>query len=306
MHNFITGGAGFIGHHLVNSLIEDGGTCTVLDSGRSGNLENVASDARLISSDMASMSISDFENQLEGVDVLYHLAAEKYNSSSMTPERVLDVNVSSTERLFFAAKNVGVKRVVFTSSLYAYGSLGPNSMSESDLPQPWTHYGISKLTGEQLLNANFRKSPVTWNAARLFFIYGPRQFANGGYKSVIQVNFERLLRGERVLINGDGQQKLDYVFVDDCVNALKMLASSETSGEVVNISSGISHTVQTVLEKMCSVAGKAFEPEYLPPDWTAGSDRRGNKDKMLETFKWEPSTGMDQGLGEIWKWLKNR
>jgi UDP-glucose 4-epimerase len=303
MVSLVTGGAGFIGHHLVSSLVADGEVCRVLDSGRSGNLQNVPAGAILNSSDMTSMSIADFERELDGVDTLYHLAAEKYNSSSMTPERVLDVNVLATERLFSAAKKTGVRRVVFTSSLYAYGSLGPKMMIESDLPSPWTHYGVSKLTGEHLLTANFRDSSTTWNAARLFFIYGPRQFAEGGYKSVIQVNFERLLRGEQVQINGDGKQKLDYVFVADCVSALRALATNETSSEIVNISSGVSHSVESVLEQMCLVSGSKFDPRFMPADWTAGTDRRGSKDKIYSSFGWEAKVPLEQGLKEIWDWL---
>lgn len=303
MVNFVSGGAGFIGHHLVNSLISDGQVCRVLDSGRSGNMSNIPDGVEVVEKDMASLSVSDFERLLEGCDTVYHLAAEKYNSSSMTPERVLDVNVSATDRLFLAARNVGVKRVVFTSSLYAYGSLGPEVMSEDKLPKPWTHYGISKLTGEHLLTANFKDSATTWNIARLFFIYGPRQFANGGYKSVIQVNFERLFRGDRVQINGDGAQRLDYVYVDDCVSALRTLATSDISGEVVNVSSGESHSVENVLQKMCLVSGKEFNPEFKPEDWTAGTDRRGAPDKIESKFGWKPTISLEKGLEEVWGWL---
>jgi nucleoside-diphosphate-sugar epimerase len=117
------------------------------------------------------------------------------------------------------------------------------------------------------------------------------------------VNFERLLKGEQVQINGDGKQKLDYVFVADCVSALRALATNETSSEIVNISSGVSHSVESVLEQMCVVSGSRFHPRFMPADWTAGTDRVGSKDKVYSSFGWEAKVPLEQGLKEIWDWL---
>jgi nucleoside-diphosphate-sugar epimerase len=278
----------------------------VLDNARSGNWENLNQKASLIDKSLEQMTAAELEASLEGIDTLYHLAAEKYNSSSMTPERVIEVNVASTDRLFAAAVKVGVRRIVFTSSLYAYGSVGPKIMKETDVPAPWTHYGISKLSGEYLLMANCAGTETTWNTARLFFIYGPRQFAEGGYKSVIQSNFERLSQGKNVTIKGDGNQRLDYVFVDDCVRALHMLGTSDISGKVVNVASGKSLSVQDVLRDMCRVAGREFAPEFLPADWTHDTDRRGSRELIGEVFGWSPEVEFEAGLNEMWGWLNER
>jgi UDP-glucose 4-epimerase len=306
MRNLVTGGIGFIGHHLVNQLVDAGEGCVVLDNARSGNWENLNQKASLIDKSLEQMTSAELEACLEGIDTLYHLAAEKYNSSSMTPERVIEVNVASTDRLFAAAVKVGVRRIVFTSSLYAYGSIGPYIMKETDVPTPWTHYGISKLSGEYLLIANCAGTETTWNTARLFFIYGPRQFAEGGYKSVIQSNFERLSQGKNVTIKGDGNQRLDYVFVDDCVRALHMLGTSDVAGKVVNVASGKSLSVQEVLSAMCKVAGREFAPEFLPKDWTHDTDRRGSRELIGEVFGWSPEVEFEAGLNEMWGWLNER
>lgn len=303
MHNLVTGGIGFIGHHLVNDLISSGQNCAVLDNARSGNWENINPKASLIDKGLEDMSPLELEECLVGVDTLYHLAAEKYNSSSMTPARVLEVNVAATDRLFAAAVKAGVKRIVFTSSLYAYGSLGPQPMLESDLPAPWTHYGISKLSGEHLLAVNCAKTKTTWNIARLFFIYGPRQFAEGGYKSVIQSNFEMLSKGQNVTIKGDGNQRLDYVFVDDCVRALRLLGTSSVSGKTVNVSSGESLSVEEVLRLMCRAAGQQFTPDFIARDWTHGTNRSGGRGLIGELFGWQPEVDLETGLREIWGWL---
>jgi len=303
VHNLVTGGIGFIGHHLVNHLIGTGETCSVLDNARSGSWDNLNNNAFRLHKSLEMMTMGELEACLEGVDTLYHLAAEKYNSSSMTPARVIEVNVASTDRLFAAAVSVGVRRIVFTSSLYAYGSLGPQEMLETDMPAPWTHYGISKLAGEHLLAANCIGTRTTWNIARLFFIYGPKQFAAGGYKSVIQSNFERLIKGQSVAIKGDGTQRLDYVFVEDCVRALRALGTSDISGKMVNVASGKSVSVNDVLSTMCDVAGREFTPEFLPKDWTHDTDRRGSRTLAGELFEWSPEVDLRNGLGEIWKWL---
>jgi UDP-glucose 4-epimerase len=306
VHNLVTGGIGFIGHHLVNLLVDAGETCAVLDNARSGNWSNLNSKAFRVDRSLEDMTDAELEACLNGVDTLYHLAAEKYNSSSMTPNRVIEVNVASTDRLFAAAVKVGVKRIVFTSSLYAYGSVGPKIMDETDVPAPWTHYGISKLSGEHLLMANCAGTDTSWNTARLFFIYGPRQFAEGGYKSVIQSNFERLSQGKNVTIKGDGNQRLDYVFIDDCIRALHTLGTSDVSGKVVNVASGKSFSVQDVLRAMCRVAGREFAPDFLPKDWTHDTDRRGGRGLIGELFGWSPEVELEMGLREIWGWLNEQ
>ncbi|MCU1403201.1 MAG: NAD-dependent epimerase/dehydratase family protein, partial [Microbacteriaceae bacterium] len=206
----VTGGAGFIGHSLVNRLVANGHRVIAVDNERSGDWSRVDERAERDARGIQDFTIDDWRERLQAVDVVFHLAAEKYNSSNATPERVLDINVVATERLFRAAAGI-VDKVVFTSSLYSYGSMGPATMSERDRPEPTTHYGVSKLAGEHMLRAISRETPLSWTVARLFFIYGPRQYAGGGYKSVIMSNFERIKRGEAPTIRGDGLQSLDYV-----------------------------------------------------------------------------------------------
>lgn len=299
----VTGGAGFIGHHLVDRLIDNGGRVIVVDNERSGRWARVPAAAERDPRGIEAFDLPAWLERLDGVDVVFHLAAEKYNSSHATPERVLDVNVVATERLFRAAA-LKVDKVVFTSSLYAYGSVGPEVMRESDLPEPRTHYGASKLMGEHLLRAIDRDTPLAWTVARLFFIYGPNQYAEGGYKSVIMTNFERLAAGLPPTIKGDGEQALDYVYIDDCVDALLELVEHRHDGGTFNVATGEGPTINVLSSAMMEIAGYSGSPITLPPDWTAGTYRVGDPRLLMETG-WRPRVPLEEGLKRVWSWMRN-
>ena len=300
----ITGGAGFIGHTLSNRLVREGHRVIAVDNGRSGDWSRVDDRIERDVRGIQDLSSEEWEQRLAGVDVLFHLAAEKYNSSNSTPERVLEVNVIATDRLFRAAAG-RVGKVVFTSSLYAHGSMGPESMRESDRAAPITHYGVSKLTGEHLLPAIALKTPLNWTVARLMFIYGPRQFAGGGYKSVIMSNFERIANGEAPTIYGDGLQSLDYVYVDDCIDALLRMAEHDLDGQTFNIASGIATNIVELTDLMRSTAVGALEPTYAPADWTHDSRRVGDPALLASASGWQVSTPISEGLAKTWRWMED-
>lgn len=303
----VTGAAGFIGSHLCHQLCQDSNIQVVgIDNLRSGNLERVPSEIEMIEADIAHLSLEDWGQMFKETDVVFHLAAEKYNSSKSTPERLLSTNVDATQRLVRAAAIAGVRRVVFTSSLYAYGSLGPKMMSEGDVPEPSTLYGASKLMGEGILRSIDRELTLSWNVARLFFIYGPRQFAEGGYKSVIVKNFERALSGQTMLINGTGEQSLDYVYIDDCVRALLALGTGAADRHVVNVASGSGVAVNNLVSEMSEIAYKGQKRlEKAPADWTEGSRRVGESANIEKFFGWKASTSLRDGLETTWNWLSN-
>lgn len=303
----VTGAAGFIGGHLCSRLVRDGvGELVGIDSLRSGDWSRTPECVKRTERDISDLSPPEWMDLLEGADLLVHLAAEKYNSSRSTPDRLLNSNVIATERLLRCAAEINVGRVVFSSSLYAYGSMGPKSMSESDVPSPSTLYGASKLMGENILRSIDHEIGLNWNAARLFFIYGPHQHAEGGYKSVIMTNFERMMNGESPVVLGDGQQSLDYVYVDDCIDALMCLATSPTSREMVNVSTGRETSIVDLTEMMLSVAGLGRQVLFGPADWTTGSSRVGEPDKIERVFGWRAQVPLIEGLSRVHHWLVER
>lgn len=299
----VTGAAGFIGSHLCRKLIEDGVTTVIgIDSLRSGDWARTPIEVVRDERDISDICLDEWMEILSNTDALFHLAAEKYNSSKSTPEKVLFANIVATERLVRAAALVGVRRTVFTSSLYAYGSMGPAIMDECDVPTPTTLYGASKVMGEGIFRAIDREIGLSWNIARLFFIYGPRQFAEGGYKSVILSNFERLMNGEPPTIYGDGTQALDYVYIDDCIQGLISLASQPTEKQIVNISTGIPITINDLTQTMLNIANVDKLPIHMPADWTNGSIRFGSTTLAGERFEWNATTSLEEGLSRVFEW----
>lgn len=301
----VTGAAGFIGSHLCTSLIEQGVIVIGMDNSRSGDWTRVGAEVIRDQRDVGELTLSDWRQRLDGVDQVFHLAAEKYNSSKSSPEQVIRTNVSATTTLAEAAGQTGVSHIVFTSSLYAYGFRGPADMVETDVPTPDTYYGVSKLAGEHIMRTAARNYDLSWSVARLFFTYGPRQWAEGGYKSVILTNFERLQRGEAPVINGDGQQALDYVFVQDVVRGLQLLAAPEHNGLTCNLGSGIATSVNDLTQRMMTVSGVQREPVIAPADHTAGTRRVGNVKLAEQVLGWTAETSLDDGLAAVWAWMES-
>ena len=302
----VTGAAGFIGSHLCGALLQNQETQVIgIDNLRSGRWDRLNGDFVKIEKDIVDIGTTQWLDILSQVDVVFHLAAEKYNSSKSTPEKLLDSNVLATERLARAAAISNVQRLVFTSSLYAYGTYGPHIMSEKDIPSPSTLYGASKLMGEGILRSIDRDKSLSWNVARLFFIYGPKQFAEGGYKSVIVSNFERVLNNESPLIFGDGEQSLDYVFVDDCINALISLGVSALDKQIVNVSSGKPISINELTDLMTVASGAKLKPVHGQKDSTHGTHRFGDNQLIKKQFNWQPSVDLAEGLKRTFEWMKN-
>jgi UDP-glucose 4-epimerase len=300
----VTGAAGFIGCHLVEALHVAGIDVVGIDNERSGDWKRVHAPCSQVHRDLADLSEFELADLCRDVDVVFHLAAEKHNSAEATPQKIIDVNISATRRLFDAAGRAQRPKVVFASSLYAYGSMGPEPMRETDVPAPTTTYGMSKLAGEYLLRVAQHQSSLAWTVARLFFVYGPHQYAEGGYKSVIVSNFERIARAEEPTVYGDGEQALDYVFVDDAVAALLAMTARRHDGRTFNVASGRATSVNELTKLMLDVSGSAMTPKSCPPDWTAGSRRIGDPARAASDLDWESEISVDEGLQRCWDWMR--
>ncbi len=303
----VTGGCGFIGSHLVRHLVERSvKRVVIIDSlryGDPGNLGAASSAVEIVKHQIGIDTPEPLHEAMKGVDYLFHLAAEKHNQSKDSPITVLRSNVEGMHTLLASAAAEGVKKVVFSSSLYAYGRMNGAPFVETEVPHPNTVYGISKLTGEHLLAHFALKQGLAYNALRYLFVYGPRQFAGMGYKSVIVKNCERLLADQSPIIFGDGKQTLDYVFVDDVVDATVRALETEVSGEVINIGSGIATPVARLIETLISVSKKSIRPSFEPADWTHGSFRVGNVEKVKKVLGWSASTSLEEGLRRTYDWI---
>lgn len=306
----VTGGAGFIGSHLVARLLAEGAQrVVVLDSLRYGDLANLGGASErveLVRHTLGTDPRAALDRALAGVELVFHLAAEKHNQSRDAPERVVRANVEGTVTLLEACHAAGVRRVVYASSLYAYGRTSGPPFVETELPVPHTVYGMSKLAGEHLLRWHAARSGCEWNVLRYLFVYGPRQFAGMGYKSVIVKTCERLLAGEPAIVHGDGEQVLDYVYVDDAVEATLGAMMSEVTGEVFNVASGVGTRVVELVAELTRQVGGAASYRFGDADWTAGTSRVGDPAKISGALGWRAATPLAEGLRRTLEWTRTQ
>lgn len=305
----VTGGAGFIGCHLVARLLKaEAKLVKIIDSFEYGDLQNVdfsSGKVQAVTLRLAAGTREQLVPHLHGVDYLFHLAAEKHNQSIDNPLKVIDSNIAGTYELLAAARDCGVKKVVFTSSLYAYGRMTGPPFVETELPRPETVYGLSKLGGENLCHYFQVKFGLPSVSLRYLFVYGPKQFARSGYKSVIVKNFQRLVEGLPPVINGDGRQMLDYIFVDDVVELTLRAMVMPIVDTVVNICSGRGLSVLELTELMQHVGQTSYAPVFAPPDVTHGSSRIGDAARMHALLQYQPAVSLKAGLRATLEWMRS-
>jgi UDP-glucose 4-epimerase len=297
----VTGGCGFIGSHLVRRVTEfDVASVTVLDDLRGGSRANIAGlddrvELRTVALDGSARA--EVEDALSGADYLLHLAAVKSNDPDRGPEEILRTNVTGTYQLFEAAARARVRRVIFTSSLYAYGRTTGPPMQENEPALPVTVYGTSKLAGERFLHALGAKGGPAFNSLRFFFAYGPGPSRESAYRSVVTLTVDRLLAGERAVVHGDGLQELDYVYVGDVVEATLRALISEATGELLNVCSGEGVRVIDLLGEIQRAAGREGEPiDPAPADETHGTRRVGDPRRCADVLGFRAATSLREGL----------
>jgi len=302
----VTGGCGFIGSHLIQRLRRGDVRVLAIDSleyGRRENLDVSDPGIRIEKLRLRKGASVQLRESLKGVDYVFHLAAEKHNQSISTPGRILDANVMGTLELLAAAADAGVKKVVFTSSLYAYGRMSGPPMSEQEMPAPQTVYGISKLSGEGLCRHFYTHRGISALCLRLFFVYGPRQYAGLGYKSVIVKNFDRMLNGHKPVICGDGNQQLDYIYVDDAVSAIICAMTGDNDFDVLNVGNGVGVSINHLTSIMMEVAGVKTGCEFGPADFTRNSSRVASTNKFDERFGAQKRVPLEDGLRRTFEWI---
>jgi UDP-glucose 4-epimerase len=303
----VTGGAGFIGSHLTERLLNlNVRKITVIDSLDYGREKNINSDGRVVflKFKIGADPINDLKGYLDNSDCLFHLAAEKHNPSAGDPHSLYKVNIIGTSDLFELAGKCNVRKVVFSSSLHVYGQTDYPPMKESDTPNPNNIYGISKLSGEHLLSFYARKYGFDFTILRYFFTYGPRQFSGFGHKPVIVGTFSRMLHGLPAIIIGDGRQSMDYLYIDDLIDATVESMASNFSGEIFNVGSSTDIMINELMEHMIQVFGKSVTVCYAPPDRTAHHHYIADIHKIQTMLSWKPKTSIEQGLQKTLDWMQ--
>jgi len=302
----VTGGAGFVGSHLVDLLMAEGHEVTVLDNFSSGKMENLKVHLnnprfRLVRGDVRDRRT--VEECVMGVDWAVHEAAMVSIQESMgRPELARDVNVNGTRVLLEACLDAEVKKIVFASSCAVYGVQEKLPISEDANPNPLSPYAESKLEAEGLC-LEFNRKGLSVVCLRYFNVYGPRQL--GGEYAGVMVKFaERLMAGLPPKIFGDGKQTRDFVHVSDVARAtLAALESEGAEGEVINIGTGKETSINELCRIFLGISGKNVRPVHLPP--LQGEVRRSSADlrKAREILGFKPRVGIKEGVGKFWKWM---
>ncbi len=266
-HVVVTGGAGFIGSHLVTRLLEDGYRVTVIDNLCTGNLSNlkhIRDHFEFVLGDVADSEL--LIRALRGVDIVFHHAAIASVPRSVNfPLESHQACTTATVRLLDACRNAGVRRVVYAGSSSAYGN-NPNSpLAETELPEVHSPYAAAKLAGELYCEAFANTYDIEVVRLRYFNIFGPRQDPDSPYAAVIPIFVNLLLQEKRPSIFGDGQQTRDFTFVDNVVEANLLAARTPgISGRVFNVGTGKPRTVLEMLQQICGLLDKPFDPQFSP------------------------------------------
>lgn len=299
MKYLVTGGAGFIGSHLVDKLIEQNHKVAVIDNLSTGKKENLNSKA-----DFYQLDICDFEKMkplFGGIDYVFHLAAiPRVPVSIEDPVGTSRVNILGTINVFKAAIDANVKRVVFASSSSIYGEQKELPLRENMVPNPLSPYGLQKLVGEQVakLFTNLYKTPIV--CLRYFNVYGPRIDFDSDYSLVLGKFLRLKLQNKPLTIFGNGEQTRAFCYIDDVVSAnIKAMESKKIiRGEIINIGQEKSYSVN-YLSKL--IGGKV---QYLPPRIGDPLNTWADSTLAKEILNWQPETDFDVGVQKTKEWFK--
>ncbi len=312
LHVLVTGGVGFIGSHVVDAYVQRGHRVTVLDNLATGALANLNSRAKFFQVDIRSGTLDEIFRE-GGFDVVNHHAAHiDLRGSIAHPWHDAEVNILGTLNVLECACRYGVRSVVFASTGGAiYGEPAPYPTPESHPARPRSPYGVAKLAVEHYLHYYHAVHDLRSVVLRYANVYGPRQDPHGE-AGVVAIFLGRLLRGDRPVILGDGQQTRDFVFVGDVAQA-NLLAldylreSSFDSGPlVVNIGTGQERSVNGLLQLLSTLQPRVLTPIYARPK--PGEQRRSAVDasRAKQVLGWEPLVTLEEGLRETWDWFTER
>jgi nucleoside-diphosphate-sugar epimerase len=303
----VTGGAGFIGSHMVEELIRRGESVRIFDNLSTGHQENLAAVKSKIDFHRADIRDLDSIRPLfAGVDSVIHLAAVASVARSMEdPIETTLVNLNGTLHVLLAARDAGVKRVVMAATAAAYGDDPAPTRVETQFPHPLSPYALTKLAGEcygQIFSRSFGLEAV---ALRFFNIFGPRQDPNSPYTGVLSIFIAAYLRGVTPTIFGDGEQSRDFTYVANVVDAtLRACRAPSAAGKVINVGTGDSCTLNQTIKVLNSIFGVEMQPRYAPP--REGDVRHSTADISLARalLGYEPLVGFDEGLRRTVDWLR--
>ncbi|HEX5365631.1 MAG TPA: NAD-dependent epimerase/dehydratase family protein [Acidimicrobiales bacterium] len=308
MRAVVTGGAGFIGSHLADALLDRGDEVVVLDDLATGRVGNVPGGAELVEGDVADEAT--VATTVAGADVVFHQAALGSVARSVAAPLASDAaNVRGTLTVLHAAHQAGVGRVVLASSSSVYGGATLVPTPESAPLVPRSPYAVTKLAGEHYARVSWELHGLETVCLRYFNVFGPRQRPDSRYAAVVPLFIDALLAGRPVQVHGDGRQCRDFTFVADAVQANLAAAAAPAdrcAGRVFNVARGAPSTVLDLVAVLGDLLGVAATADHVAP--RAGDVRSSHADisAARRDLGFEPSVGFAEGLCRTLAWFRGR
>ena len=305
----VTGGAGFIGSHIAERLLIDSHRVRIIDNFCTGKRDNIAHLKDDI--EVHEVSITDgaaLKPIFEGVDYVFHQAALPSVPRSVDdPLTTNEFNVTGTLNVLIAARDAGVKRVVYAASSSAYGDIEGEYKVETMPPHPLSPYGVSKLAAEFYCQAFTAVYGLETVALRYFNVFGPRQDETSHYAAVIPKFIVALLLGEQPTIYGDGSQSRDFTYIDNVVHGNLLAAKAPgAAGEMMNLATGGRITLLELVDKLNSLLGTAIYPDFADARPGDILHSRASVDKARDLLDFAPIVDFDTGLARTVAWFRNR
>lgn len=307
----VIGGAGLIGSHIVDQLVEtDAAEIIIYDNffrGVRDNLREALKDARVsIFSDGGDVLQTDIlERAMEGVDGVFHLAALWLLQCHEYPRSAFDVNIRGTFNVIEAAIKQKVKRVVYSSSASVYGDALEIPMTEEHPYNNFTFYGATKIAGEHMFKSLGHRYGLPWAGLRYMNVYGPRQDYKGAYIAVMMKILDRIDQGLPPVVYGDGTQQYDFIYVGDVARANILAMQSEASGENYNVGRGIGTSIKELSELLLRLTGSDLEIDYQPAGQTFVTNRIGSVEAAERDLGFRWSVDLEEGMRRLIEWRRS-
>jgi len=305
----VTGGAGFIGSHIATGLLANGARVRVIDDFSTGyrqNLDEIGGEVDFVEGSVADEEI--LRRALRDVEIVFHQAAiPSVPRSVENPRQTHEACVDATFSLLLAAREMGVRRVVYAGSSSAYGDQPTLPKVEGMLPEPLSPYAVAKLVGEYYCQVFTRVYGLETVTLRYFNVFGPRQDPSSQYSGVISRFISALLGGQRPVIYGDGEQSRDFTYIDNVVSAnLKAAETSKGLGQIINIANGERISLNQLLQELISLTGKlGVKPDYQPTRVGDVKHSLADISRARELLAYEPQVDLRTGLRKTIDWWEH-
>jgi nucleoside-diphosphate-sugar epimerase len=302
----VTGGAGFIGSHMVERLLARGTPVRIADDFSSGLRENVPAGVEVIEGDLADPAVA--ARAVTGATHVIHLAAiPSVPRSVKDPVRSNRANVDGTLNVLIAARDAGVQRVVFAGSSSVYGDAAVLPKREDMRPSPLSPYALQKLIGEQYCQMFTRLYGLETVTTRFFNVFGPRQQPGSPYSGVISLFIEALTTGTAPMVHGDGKQTRDFTFVGDVVTGvLRASEAPNVSGEVINVAAGGRISLLDLIRTLQMLTGSDAAPVFGPPREGDVRDSQADIQKARKLLDFDPVVAFEDGLKQTVDWYRRK